>query len=667
MNQTSGLIVKGVNPIDNHEISNVVQGGTFYGEWFPDKNYWFFPFDEQNLLSLRDDLEQKFIDTGIHAVYTEVDVDVELNESLSKKVIDAREEILKNMKSNKRELVKRYGADAEKVMYGRATNLAKKQINKMNTEKLRELIKSKLLEAPKKDLNNDGEINSKDYLIARDRAIKANMKTTNEVEGGDYVSDFINSLEDAKSAFLAKAKGSKVKGPILKAFNDFIDQVDALAPKKLKENMDQMSGLMVFGRTPIDNNAIGEFIEEDDNYYAEWNKEGFWFFPEEESLYDELEQALDIEFNERGINARFEGIFTESLNEEPKLTEAYVPDNIKEFSKRKGVTSLVNKAAGWAEKIGKKITGGTAIGKDYGTLVLDMGYQKGEIRINIEDGIIELYGEEVNSFPEFKQVYMDENDSKESESLNEDDWMQADDESDMAKSQLISIQSSVSKLMNMIKDNDQLDAWVQSKLTKAEDYLDSVSGYLEGESSLTENEKGWDVEKDTSEIKALMAIADDTSKTPTERDKARQKAYDLRSKMSGGKMEENMSLKKGETVTYDGKKFKVGSFDTEGGANLVYLNNMDGKPAEDHKGSYLKVHTTRVKKSEDLKETVNLKQSKLSSSEYQKAKKLKNFKSSDWKWNKEEDLYTKAVGEIKENDFAKTLAEKLAKKIKGND
>ena len=52
--------------------------------------------------------------------------------------------------------------------------------------------------------------------------------------------------------------------------------------------------------------------------------------------------------------------------------------------------------------------------------------------------------------------------------------------------------------------------------------------------------------------------------------------------------------------------------------------------------------------SKSVKETVNLKQSKLSSSEYQKAKKLKNFKSSDWKWNKEEDLYTKAVGEIKE-------------------
>jgi uncharacterized protein YegP (UPF0339 family) len=67
------------------------------------------------------------------------------------------------------------------------------------------------------------------------------------------------------------------------------------------------------------------------------------------------------------------------------------------------------------------------------------------------------------------------------ESLNEDDWMQANDESSMAKSQLRSIQSNASKLMSMIGDNEQLDAWVQSKLTKAEDYLNSVEGYITGE------------------------------------------------------------------------------------------------------------------------------------------------------------------------------------------
>jgi len=65
--------------------------------------------------------------------------------------------------------------------------------------------------------------------------------------------------------------------------------------------------------------------------------------------------------------------------------------------------------------------------------------------------------------------------------VNEDDWMQADDESDMANSQLRSIHSNASKIENLIGDGDQLDAWVQAKLTKAEDYLDSVAGYLEGE------------------------------------------------------------------------------------------------------------------------------------------------------------------------------------------
>ena len=94
---------------------------------------------------------------------------------------------------------------------------------------------------------------------------------------------------------------------------------------------------------------------------------------------------------------------------EGELTEAYVPDNIKKFAKERGVSSLVNKVAGWAEKVRARITGGTAIGKNYSTLILDMGYQTGDIRINIEDETIELYGEEVNSFPEFKEVYMNEN------------------------------------------------------------------------------------------------------------------------------------------------------------------------------------------------------------------------------------------------------------------
>jgi molybdopterin converting factor small subunit len=60
-------------------------------------------------------------------------------------------------------------------------------------------------------------------------------------------------------------------------------------------------------------------------------------------------------------------------------------------------------------------------------------------------------------------------------------------------------------------------------------------------------------------------------------------------------LDENTNLKKGDTVEFNGVKYKIGSFDTE--ANLVYLNTMDGEPAEDNKGDYLKVNVTRVKPS----------------------------------------------------------------------
>ena len=57
-----------------------------------------------------------------------------------------------------------------------------------------------------------------------------------------------------------------------------------------------------------------------------------------------------------------------------------------------------------------------------------------------------------------------------------------DYEGKMAHSQLLSIVKNARDLFNMIDSDSQLKSWVQSKLTKAEDYLDSVRTYLEGES-----------------------------------------------------------------------------------------------------------------------------------------------------------------------------------------
>lgn len=63
--------------------------------------------------------------------------------------------------------------------------------------------------------------------------------------------------------------------------------------------------------------------------------------------------------------------------------------------------------------------------------------------------------------------------------------MHGDYEGKMAKAQLISIVKNAKDLFDSMEDNTQLKSWIQSKLTKAEDYISSVRTYLDGESLTT--------------------------------------------------------------------------------------------------------------------------------------------------------------------------------------
>jgi hypothetical protein len=67
---------------------------------------------------------------------------------------------------------------------------------------------------------------------------------------------------------------------------------------------------------------------------------------------------------------------------------------------------------------------------------------------------------------------------KEKKSIKEE----ADYEGEMAKSELYRIIENAEELFQMLDDNTQLEAWVQSKITKAADYLNSVTQYLKYQS-----------------------------------------------------------------------------------------------------------------------------------------------------------------------------------------
>ena len=91
-----------------------------------------------------------------------------LNErKLSETELDARVGSVKGLLKNKRALVKKYGKDAEKVMYGIATKQAKKKVESMNLDKIRSMVED-ALKAPVKEASP--------FILAADAARDAGKK-----------------------------------------------------------------------------------------------------------------------------------------------------------------------------------------------------------------------------------------------------------------------------------------------------------------------------------------------------------------------------------------------------------------------------------------------------------------------------------------------------------
>lgn len=93
--------------------------------------------------------------------------------------------------------------------------------------------------------------------------------------------------------------------------------------------------------------------------------------------------------------------------------------------------------------------------------------------------------------------------------VEEDHHLDPNDDSNMAKSQLYAIAKYALELLQMIKDGDPLDAWVQAKITKAADYIDAVQHYLEGEEFLDANQEAPEEELTDDQLQELFSRVKD--------------------------------------------------------------------------------------------------------------------------------------------------------------
>jgi len=137
---------------------------------------------------------------------------------LTKSELAKREDIIMKMKDNKRALVQKYGKDAEAVMYGRATNLAKKKSEGMDQDKIKELVKDALQNPKKADLNKDGKLS--DYEEKRGAAIEKNIDEVDATEkaasdkigrGEEFTDDDAAAVAD-KMPKIGKDKEFKLMG-----------------------------------------------------------------------------------------------------------------------------------------------------------------------------------------------------------------------------------------------------------------------------------------------------------------------------------------------------------------------------------------------------------------------------------------------------------------------
>jgi hypothetical protein len=122
---------------------------------------------------------------------------------ISKAILDRAEDIYQAMKGNRKNFVKKYKKEAENVIRGRAMNIAKSQVQTMNEERLKKIIKKRLSTKP--EPASELEEGAMGKLLTGAALVAALLA------GNKMVSDANPTMKKLKDAYeKAEAKGDEV-------------------------------------------------------------------------------------------------------------------------------------------------------------------------------------------------------------------------------------------------------------------------------------------------------------------------------------------------------------------------------------------------------------------------------------------------------------------------
>jgi hypothetical protein len=137
-----------------------------------------------------------------------------LNErKLTDREVATREDAIKDLKPAKRGFVKRYGRDAEAIMYATATKRAKKKVEEMNKESLKELIKDALTNKVNEKALVGDQHELPDFIKDKIKsATEAALSKKPQVEEKYVLKEANNLLKQDALSQAEYQKATKIKG-----------------------------------------------------------------------------------------------------------------------------------------------------------------------------------------------------------------------------------------------------------------------------------------------------------------------------------------------------------------------------------------------------------------------------------------------------------------------